>query len=233
MKFTIFIIIFSFSLFFTNKDSHRRVISDSEYNYTFYTLSKEVKSKKLTKYYYWYKSGEIHISQGASSGNILHGEYIKSYKSNNLAEKGVFKNGLRDNTWNKWYESGQLYEICNWVRGHKSGSYAQFSEGGKLLIKGKYKQHNKHGMWVNFTESDTLYYKNGKQVERPEKFKIKSVAEKTSTFFKNLFSKKEKVDVEKNVLENKKSKAKRLKIKKNKKTQKKVKEQPVKYNNKN
>jgi hypothetical protein len=233
MKFIFFFFIFSFSLLSPFKDTQRRVISDSEYNYAFYTRLKELKSTNSSKFYFWYKSGEIHVSQGASSGNVLHGEYTKSYKSNNLAEKGVIKNGLRDNTWNKWYESGQLYEICNWVRGHRSGSYAQFSEDGKLLIKGEYKHHNKHGMWVNFTKSDTLYYKNGEQVDRPEKFKIKSVVQKTGTFFKNLFSKKEKVDVEENVLENKKPKAKRSSIKKNEKTQKKVKEQRVKNNNKN
>lgn len=209
---TFFFLIFTFS--HANKDIQRRVISDSEFNYTFFILSTKSPSNDVLKHYHWYKSGEIHTSQGSSSGNLLHGVYTKSYKNNNLAEKGNFNKGLKDNTWKRWYKNGRLYEISNWKNGHKFGRYVQFSEEGKVLIEGFYKNQKKHGVWINVATNDTLYFKKGMEVEMPKKYMRKPFVQRTKTFFKKLFTKKEKDNQKKH------SKSKKTRTTNSKKTKK-------------
>lgn len=191
MKFSLTIFFLAFTFFSSNNDIQRRVISDSEFNYTFYILPEETKSNNVLKYYHWYKSGEIHTSQGSSSGSLLHGDYTKSYKNNDLAEKGSFKKGLKSNTWKRWYKNGQLYEISNWKNGLKSGRYAQFSEEGKVLIQGSYKNQRKHGIWINAVTNDTVFFKKGIAKEIPKRYSRKPFMQRSKAFFKNLFAKKE------------------------------------------
>lgn len=187
---TFFFVLSTFSS--ANKDIQRRVISDNEFNYTFYILSTDTSSNNVAKNYHWYKSGEIHISQGSSSGSLLHGEYTKSYIGYNLAEQGYFKKGLKNNTWKKWRKNGQLYEISNWKNGHRSGRYAQFTEDGKISIQGAYKNKRKHGVWINTATRDTLYFKKGIAIEKAKKHSRKTIMQKMKTFSKGLFAKKEK-----------------------------------------
>ena len=49
--------------------------------------------------YYWFKSGEIHQSISSSGGFVLHKNYLKYFKSNQLAEEGAFSYGLKDGEW--------------------------------------------------------------------------------------------------------------------------------------
>lgn len=217
MKFYFHAFVVPFIFLFPSKNPQRKIISDSEFSYTFYVSTKETKAKD-SKHYYWYKSGEIHSSQGGSSGNVLHGEFTKSYKNNNLAEKGSFKNGLKNSVWKRWYKNGQLYEIAQWKNGLRLGDYMQFSENGKVSIRGHYKNNRKHDIWINVPTSDTLYFKKGIKVEKPKK----SLVKKVTGFFKNTFRKKEKDSLQNNQgLIQKKSKPPKPKKKKAAKAKKK------------
>ncbi|WP_282162870.1 toxin-antitoxin system YwqK family antitoxin [Ulvibacterium marinum] len=210
MKFYFHTLVVAFFLLYPNKNPQRKIISDSEFSYTFYVSPKETNVKN-SRHYYWYKSGEIHSSQGGSSGNLLHGEFTKSYKNNNLAEKGSFKNGLKNSIWKRWFKNGQLYEIAYWKNGLRSGDYVQFSENGQVSIEGRYKNNRKHGIWINVPTRDTLHYKKGTKLESPKKTLVKRVG----GFFKDVFSKKEKDSLQNNqVPTQKKSKPPKPKKKK-------------------
>lgn len=206
MLFLCLLTCFSFSN--TSKNLQRKVISDSEFDYSFHVSINEQPKLKYSKFYFWYKSGEIHSSQGDSSGDLLHGEYTKSYKSNNLAELGVFNKGLKNKIWKKWYKNGQLYEIANWKNGIKIGKYLQFSEEGDILIQGNYKDNNKHGVWVNQATNDTLYFKKGVKIGKPKKYTKKPFVKRLKSFFKNLFKKKEKNNLKKDSTAKKRKKIK-------------------------
>ncbi len=192
MKFylTVFFVLSVF--LFPDKNVQRKIISDSEFNYIFYVTTKESVSVKGAKYYHWYKSGEIHSSLGGSTGNLLHGDYTKSYKDNNLAEQGSFKKGLKNGRWKKWYRNGQLHEIANWNNGLRTGRYLQFSETGELLIGGNFKNNRKNGIWVNGAIKDTMFFKKGVEIEKPKRYTRKPFIKRATGFFEELFRKKEK-----------------------------------------
>src|SRR3954463_14354625 len=57
--------------------------------------NKKVKAKEeLT--YSWYASNKIFETRGGYDGRMLDGPYTSYYLSDNLKEKGVFKNGVKD-----------------------------------------------------------------------------------------------------------------------------------------
>lgn len=195
MKFSLTAFFLLFAFLFPNKNVQRKIISDSEFNYTFYVFTEGKSKNKGVKYYHWFKSGEIHSSQGSSSGNLLHGQFTKSYKNNNLAEQGTFKNGLKHKIWKRWYKNGQLYEVVRWKNGSKSGNYIQFSENGQPWILGHYKGNRKDGRWINEIANDTVYYKKGIEIEKPKKFSRKPFTQRAKRFIKNLFKKKDSTQV--------------------------------------
>ncbi|RXR31872.1 hypothetical protein EQG68_09390 [Flavobacterium piscinae] len=98
LQFGLFIFLFgSFAI-----PNLKKRITDKEYRYEFYTTQKEV-SAKQDRLYYWFKGGAIHSSEYGVSGELLDGEFEKFYLSNQLAEKGVFKKGLKDGLWKTWH----------------------------------------------------------------------------------------------------------------------------------
>ncbi|MBQ4821386.1 hypothetical protein [Aquimarina sp. MMG016] len=186
---------------YLGNDISRKIISDDTYNYTFYVSTKDKSDPKDYKEYFWFKTGKIHSSYGGVNGQLLHGEYKKTYRENGIAEQGEFHYGLKDNIWKSWYENGKIEKITNWQKGIATGIYREFTENGELLIRGKFKNSKKHGRWINYKSKDTLYFKKGQQVvkeEMPEEEKAekankknkKSFGVKTKDFFKNLFKKK-------------------------------------------
>ncbi|NHF59003.1 hypothetical protein FK220_006610 [Flavobacteriaceae bacterium TP-CH-4] len=226
MKFYLTALLFLSFFLFPSKNVQRKIISDSEFNYTFYVSTEDIAAKKGPRYYYWYKAGEIHSSQGGSAGDLLHGDFTKSYKDNNLAEQGSFKKGLKDNLWKKWYKNGQLYEIASWKSGLRTGQYLQFSEAGQVMISGRFKKDMKHGIWINGTTNDTVFFKKGVEIDKPKRYNRKPLTKRITGFFKELFRKKEKNDPSKKQKADKKGlKAKKQPKNKKSKKQKKVKEQ--------
>lgn len=153
-------------------------ISDKEFRYEFYTTDKKIEPK-IAKTYYWFKGGLIHEAQGGIAGDLLNDKFIKMYHSNQLAEQGQFKNGLRVGEWKTWYSNGVLSTTLNYSKGLKSGKYFRYNEIGALVEHGKYTSNLKTGRWTNTETKEITTYRDGiivKQKEnftRSEKYRIK------------------------------------------------------------
>lgn len=243
MKLLIILFLLFGSIQFADNNANRKVISDDNYNYTFYVSDKFKSNFENYKEYYWFKSGKIHSSFGGSSGQILHGLYNKTFRVNGTAEQGEFYFGLKNKVWKNWYENGKIKNIHNWQKGMLSGKYQEFTESGRLgqnskllVVSGKYKNNRKHGRWIYYKTKDTLYYRKGEKVTDKKKVEEdnnvkekKGFVNKTSKFFKDIFRKKSpeekaKAKKEKEIRKQKKEiKKKRKELAKKKKTsQKKI-----------
>lgn len=201
IKITAFLILIAIIFSFTNDKVQKKIIRNKNFDIYFYV---SLKKKKITdnKKYYWYKSGEIHESFGDVGGELLHSEYIKYYVSNQLAEKGVFDFGLKDDLWKSWHPSGVLKEEVPWNKGVKKGVYNFYSEEGVLIITGNYKNDIKDGVWINGIKKDTTWFKDGNEYhENPKiikkrndsinkaaaKLKKADTTKTKKTFFKRIF----------------------------------------------
>lgn len=187
------LILFSFS---TDPYSIKR-ISDANFRYEFYTTKKSLKPKEY-KIYYWFKGGLIHSAQSGIAGELLHDKFIKFYHSNQLAEQGKFKNGLKVGLWKSWFENGKIASIQNFKTGLLHGKYLLFNPEGEVIEQGKYTKGLKTGKWINLERKDTLIYRQGKifiKKTKPAKNKTtkptKNKEDKKSiSFFKRIFAKK-------------------------------------------
>lgn len=92
----------------------------------------QLKKYNSKKQYYWFKSQKILITQGGSSGSLLHGDYESFYKNNQLAEKGLFKKGLKDGAWKSWNQNGILIHQENWSKGTQIGKQLYYNQDGLI-----------------------------------------------------------------------------------------------------
>lgn len=168
-------------------------ISDANYRYEFYTTDKDVHPKK-DRMYYWFKGGLIHNAQSGISGELLHGKFIKSFHSNQLAEQGSFRNGLKVGVWKTWYPNGILESKQNWSNGIKSGKFYHYDDTATLLESGSYTNNMKFGKWIDHSKNDTLMYNHDKVVPKKTK-KTKSKKEKAEN---SVSSDKEPIMVKEN-----------------------------------
>ncbi len=158
-------------------------ISDLNFRYEFFVTDKNIKPKQ-DKTYYWFKGGAIHNTQGGTTGKLLNESFIKMYHSNQLAEQGTFKDGLKVGLWKTWYPNGIIETTQYWNDGHKTGAYSHYNDNGILLEKGKYKKDIKSGQWIDCTRKDTVVYKNGivlvKKIKptKAEKIRLKNEKKK-------------------------------------------------------
>ncbi|WP_374226258.1 toxin-antitoxin system YwqK family antitoxin [Flavobacterium oreochromis] len=74
------------------------------------------------------------------AGELLQGEYKKFYHSNQLAEQGTFKKGLRVGTWKTWYENGKLATVSKWSKGLKRGKSIYYNTEGNVIEIGTFKK---------------------------------------------------------------------------------------------
>src|SRR5690554_932871 len=151
-----FIFITSCSVSSTYKLKKR--ISDKNFRYEFYTTNKNKKASKKREYY-WFKGGAIHNSEYGVAGELLDKEFQKFYHSNQLAESGKFKEGLKVGIWKTWYENGALKETFFWSKGKKTGKYFLYDKDGSLILKGRYSSGKKTGKLINYKSKDTIWYK--------------------------------------------------------------------------
>lgn len=192
----------------------RKKITDRQFRYEFFVSERSPHAKtKVT--YYWFKGGLIHHSEGAYSGEVLDGDFEKFYLSNQLAEKGQFKNGKKVGLWKTWYENGVLATTQEWAGGQKNGNFFLYDSEGNLIEKGLFRANRKNGKWINYLRKDTLKYYKDKLVVKKEKKSINvndsidqtkskksnpnsltnsqpTTKEKRDSFFKRLFKKKNK-----------------------------------------
>lgn len=185
---------------FISSEIQKKVIRTKQHDIHFYVSLKSKKADK-ERMYYWYKSGEIHTTMGAAGGELLHSDYLKYFNDNQLAEKGVFRYGLKDGLWKAWYPQGNLKKTEDWSNGIKDGKYNDYNEKGELRISGKYRNGIKHGVWVNFEAKDTTWYEKGIAYKEPPKIvqkRMDSIAGKQPFLkrvikpFKKIFKKKDK-----------------------------------------
>lgn len=143
-------------------------ISDADFRYEFYTTDKKINPKD-NKMYYWFKGGTIHNSQAGIAGQLLHDKFVKMYHSNQLAESGTLKNGLKTGIWKTWHPNGMLQTIQKWNNGFKTGIFLNYDLKGNLLEKGKFKNNLKQGTWISYATKDTLSYRRGVVVQNKPK----------------------------------------------------------------
>lgn len=177
----------------------KKRITDKEFRYEFYVTHKEpeIKSQRT---YYWFKAGAIHNSESGIAGQLLDDAFEKFYLNNQLAEKGEFRKGLRVGVWKTWYQNGVIKTNQYWDEGKKKGMSFLYSEQGELIEKGRFRSDKKHGKWINYISKDTTLYNYGEKViPKPKKEKVikeNADGEKKPSFFKRLFSKKNKSNSE-------------------------------------
>lgn len=135
-------------------------ISDVNFRYEFYTTENKVNPKK-SKTYYWFKGGLIHHSQAGITGDLLNDKFIKMYHSNQLAEQGEFKKGLKVGLWKTWHPNGKIQTIQYWDNGLKSGNYYCYDDKGDMIIKGNYRHDVINGKWIDYVKKDTVVYRKG------------------------------------------------------------------------
>lgn len=92
----------------------------------------QLKKYNSKKYYYWFKSQKVLVTQGGSSGSLLNGDYESFYKNNQLAEKGLFTKGLKDGIWKFWNQNGILVHQENWSKGIQIGKQLYYNESGLI-----------------------------------------------------------------------------------------------------
>lgn len=158
-------------------------ISDKEYRYEFYTTSKKIKPN-TAKTYFWFKGGLIHEAQGGIAGDLLDDKFTKMYHTNQLAEQGLFKEGLRVGLWKTWHPNGVLATTLTYRKGLRCGKYFRYDENGNLIENGAFRSNLKTGKWTSTENNEIITYKKGviiKQKEtftKSEKYRIKQESTK-------------------------------------------------------
>ncbi len=147
------------------KQYHKLQLADSLYDYRFTVLAVSEEKPELEKTYTWYMKNSILVTQGNYSGKLLHGTYTKYYcKTNQLAEKGDYKYGLKEGIWSEWNSNGTFLSNVTYKKGLKKGKAIFYDSSGNIIEKCSFKDDKKHGKsysYVNGVEQKTVKYKNG------------------------------------------------------------------------
>jgi len=126
----------------TNAQNHledftlKRSVKQNGLHFNFTVLDadkKGVHNYDPLKHYFWTKAQRLKSTQGASSGNLLHGVFEAFYQNKQLAQKGSFTKGLKHGTWNFWNEDGIFIRTEHWKRGKLSGKQQFFNQKGELI----------------------------------------------------------------------------------------------------
>lgn len=153
------------------KDIHlKRSLKQDGEQYQFTVLDKDkkgVRHYKKTLFYYWYKAQHVISTQGASSGDLLHGEFEAHYENKQLSKKGWFQKGLKNGEWLYWRTDGTLIKSEHWKKGKLKGIETDYDVHGEVIQTTKhryfsYKRENPDTILVGkkLTHSETLYIKD-------------------------------------------------------------------------
>ncbi|HEX9825416.1 MAG TPA: hypothetical protein VGA80_02370 [Flavobacteriaceae bacterium] len=171
MKKSFVFLLLSFLCLAFSSDVQKRIVREGDFDIECYISVKKLNHLEHDKVYYWFRSGEIHQSLSSVGGNILHNMYSKYYRSNQLAEKGMFNYGLKTGVWKSWNENGMLNQYQEWYNGYKEGAFIRYDINGNIILKGAYKSNLKDGYWIDYIKKDTTYHKNNTAFkERPKTF---------------------------------------------------------------
>ena len=143
-------------------DNQTFYVSNDSSSQRFNAISLKKPIKTNAKLYYtWFKYNQVYVSQGGYDGRIVNGNYVCSYRTNNLKTKGSYKNGLKINKWCEWYGDGRLKEITSWKNGQKNGK-SQYYSNGRLVKLSTYKKDLLNGKTITYKDNgeEVGYYKN-------------------------------------------------------------------------
>lgn len=145
-----------------------------------YTGSKTIKAQ-ADRGYFWFRSKEIHYTQGGYEGRLLHGAYTEFYRNNQLRAKGLFHNGLKKGEWKQWYENGRLKETAHWKNGKLHGTCIRYDENGNQVFKAAYRHDKYHGKVTELDSSGAvrvhIYRKGVEKIKTPRKSRRNSKQE--------------------------------------------------------
>ncbi|MFA7326883.1 MAG: hypothetical protein WC121_09480 [Candidatus Kapaibacterium sp.] len=111
----------------------------------------------------FYRNGNPMIVNG-------NGDYLVFYDTtDNIIEKGTYKNGLKHGLWKSFYaENGQVQHEFNLNEGVEDGAYYNYSDSGVIITEGTFVKGKKSGSWIWYYEngamSSIVEYKEGKKV---------------------------------------------------------------------
>lgn len=91
------------------------------------------------KFYHWYKAQHMIVTQGGSSGVLLHGDFESFYSNKQLESQGDFNRGLKNGEWLYWREDGTLICTESWKKGKKVGWEKWYDERGDVSQTMKHK----------------------------------------------------------------------------------------------
>ena len=214
----LFLLLLTNGLFAQMKPAKRYAIYVNHPDYTVKTnvlnSNKNIKPK-ANLIYYWYSSNKIMETQGGFDGKVLDGTYTVFYLSNNLKERGCFKNGLKHGEWITWFEDGRIHEVRIWKRGVLNGECKTYNEKGELIRIWNVRNNQLHGYEAIFENGKIVTdhcYKNGKILPEKSKENTKpGFTEKIKSIFKKSDSSEKKTDT------GSEEKSKKTKSKKSKK----------------
>lgn len=165
MKYAVFVLGL-LAAFCTNAQNHlkdfslKRSLKQDGLQFNFTVLDddkKGVRHYSVSKFYFWTKAQHLQSTQGASSGQLLHGTFEAFYTSKQLARKGEFSKGLKNGTWNFWNKDGSYQRKERWRRGKLCGKQQFFDSKGELvrteIIRGNKKkciQSDTTILWKSF-----------------------------------------------------------------------------------
>jgi hypothetical protein len=145
--------------------NNRLVIAEGDTIYTFHILnSTDVKVKTEGRsFYHYYTHGQIHATQGAYNGKLLHGTFVHENRDHVLLEKGTFVKGRKTKQWMRWYPSGATREITTWQNGALNGKFYEYDERQELVRSGSYKNGELHGKITSVEQGEqkVIKYNNG------------------------------------------------------------------------
>ena len=114
------------------------------------------------------------VDEGLERGSYKNGKREGSwefYHSNGqLQFKGDIRNGKEDGSWVRFYDDGQLYSKGSYKQGKQNGDWEVYWNNGKLKFKGRVKLNRREGSWEGYHEDGTVdeqwtgTFKNGVKV---------------------------------------------------------------------
>jgi len=140
-------------------------IDSSDRSYIFRVTDDERTTSRF-RYYYWFKSGRIHKTQGSYYGKLLHGNYKVVDVDRHLLEEGCFRKGLKRGLWRTWHENGALKS--SWRRRFRLvGNYyniREYASDGQITKRGYENNKGFTGYQVEWEDKRPIVvrYKKGK-----------------------------------------------------------------------
>ena len=190
------VLIIIFLILFSGKEDEiqKKIFRQDGYDIECFVYIKEVEKFHPEKLYYWYRSQELHQSIGQSGGEVLHQQFKKFDRNNQLVEEGSFDYGLKNEKWKEWYSNGALKKVINYRDGYKDGEEITFNSEGRRISIGKYSKNRKIGRWINYISGDTLYYKKDSIYESKPTTKV-------GRLIRKLFQERDSIEIVKRKME--------------------------------